>query len=61
MKTIDVFVIGSLALGAAYVAKDYLTSECITVDTYVIHSSNGQIQHQEIKTARCYNDKKTSK
>ena len=61
MKTIEWLLVGALLLGTAEIAKDYITSECVTVNMYVRNVPNGQVQHQEVKTERCYNDKKTNK
>ena len=57
MKTIEWLLLGALLLGVAEISKDYILSECVTVNMYVRQAPNGQFQHQEIKTERCYYEK----
>ena len=54
MRTIDVFVIGTLALGTAYMIKEYTMSYCEVIETGVIQTPIGQYFHQEIRKSPCY-------
>ena len=58
MKTIEKILIAALLLGAVEIAKEYITSECVKIDSYVINTPSGQRQHQEIKRRKCYNETK---
>ena len=54
MKTINVLVGGVLLLGSAYIAKDYLTTECVVTTVYVRDMPKGKRTYQELETGRCY-------
>ncbi len=54
MKALTVLVGGVLFLGAAYMARDYISRDCMKAQEYVETFQNSQVTVTKVMRGRCY-------
>ena len=53
MKTL-IAVLGALAIGAAWVVEDYLTTNCMVQEVVIREIPNGRITYTKLTAGKCY-------